>query len=69
VFVFCDLEGVSFEKSDLHEAIFERCNLRKTNFKDAQIGGGGFKDSKIEETLLDVNGFIDYGSSQGFKLE
>jgi len=67
VFVFCDLEDVSFENSDLTESIFERCNLKETNFNGAKIEGTGFKDSKIENTILDINGFVDYGISQGFK--
>lgn len=68
VFVFCDLEGVSFEGADLHQAIFERCNLKETNFLGAKMESAGFKNSKIDNTLLDMNGFVDFGNSNGFKL-
>ena len=69
VFVFCDLEDVSFENSDLTGAIFERCSLKGTDFKGAKIEGVGFKDSKISDTILDIDGFVNYGTSQGFKLD
>jgi hypothetical protein len=43
--------------------------LEETSFKEAKLEGCGFKNSKIKGTILDVNGFIDFGVSQGFKLE
>jgi uncharacterized protein YjbI with pentapeptide repeats len=69
VFVSCNLAGISFQESDLENAIFERCDLEKTNFSSAKITGAGFTDCKIKETYLDMNGFIDYGSSKGFRLK
>jgi uncharacterized protein YjbI with pentapeptide repeats len=69
VFVFCNLSGVSFRESDVQGVVFEKCNLEKTDFSSAKTAGAGFADCNIKETLLDMNGFIDFGISHGFKMK
>lgn len=69
VFVFCNISNVNFNGSDLESVVFERCDLEKTNFTNAKIDGAGFNECKIKETYLDINGFIDFGTSKGFKLQ
>ena len=68
-FLFCELKAVSFQKANLENAVFERCNLKDAVFINASISGANFSDSKIENTKLDVEGFIALGTSKGFKLE
>jgi uncharacterized protein YjbI with pentapeptide repeats len=65
----CNLEKVNFQKSILEGAIFERCNLEETDFTEAKIAGCGFTDCQIKKTYLDMNGFLDYGSSKGFSMK
>lgn len=69
VFVFCKLTGVGFQKSVLENTIFEKCDLEKTDFGEAKIAGGSFTDCNIKNTILAINGFIDYGYSKGFVLK
>jgi uncharacterized protein YjbI with pentapeptide repeats len=53
----------------LESAVFDRCNLIDANFVGADISGVNFNTSKVERTLLDVEGFILFGNSKGFVLE
>jgi uncharacterized protein YjbI with pentapeptide repeats len=69
VFILCNLANISFSESDLECVVFERCNLEKTDFTNAKILGTGFTDCKIKDTYLDISGFIDLGTSKGFKLK
>jgi len=68
VFAFCNLEEVSFSKSNLESVVFELSNLKKTNFSKSNINGATFENCKIDETILDIQGFISFGSSKGFVL-
>ncbi|MCL4353226.1 pentapeptide repeat-containing protein [Patescibacteria group bacterium] len=69
VFVFCDLKKVNFKNSGLENVVFEKCNLEETDLSATKLAGAGFIDCKLKDTLLDINGFVDYGSSFGFKLK
>ena len=69
VFVFCDLTKMKFSGSDLTGTVFERCDLTETNFTGAKLNGTNFEDCKIAKTILDLNGFLSFGSSKGFVLE
>ncbi len=68
VFSFCNLEKVSFKNSDLRQAVFELCDLKETNFSQANIEATSFRDCTIDRTILDLEGFIKFGSSKGFIL-
>ena len=67
-YIFCNLEKINLEGSDLTGVVFERCNLKETNLNGCNITGTGFENCNIEKTILDVSGFISYGSSKGFTL-
>lgn len=69
VFIMCNLSEVDFNKSILESSVFEKCDLTKTDFTEAKLLGAGFTDCRIKETALDMNGFIDFGSSHGFILK
>jgi uncharacterized protein YjbI with pentapeptide repeats len=69
VFYFCDLKKVNFKKANLERVIFEKCNLKEANLTDANLSGINFSDSKIENTVLDIEGVISFGNSQGFVLK
>jgi len=69
IFVMCNLAKLKFTNSILENAVFERCDLEETDFRIAKILGCAFVDCNIKNTLLDVNGFIDYGVSKGFILD
>ena len=65
----CNLKKVNFHQSVLENAVFGRCDLEEADFSQAKIAGCGFSDCNIKKTYLDMNGFIDYGSSKGFVLK
>ena len=68
VFVWCNLTEVKFGSAKLVSTIFEKCNLSESDFTGADITGAGFENSHIDKTLLDVEGFVSFGGSKGFKL-
>ena len=68
IWVKCDLEKISFENAKLSGGIFDRCKLTKASFKGADISGTNFETSTIDQTELDMQGFVQYGNSRGFKL-
>ena len=65
----CNLNKVNFQKSILENAVFERCNLEETDFTGAKIAGCGFSECILKKTYLDINGFVDFGITKGFKLK
>ncbi len=67
-FIFCDLEKVNFDESNLTSVTFERCNLKETNLNRCIVSSAGFENCNIDKTILDISGFISYGSSKGFIL-
>jgi uncharacterized protein YjbI with pentapeptide repeats len=69
IFFFCDLKDANFQKATLDDVVFEKCNLQNANFKGASIVGINFTNSKIENTILDIEGFLSFGNSKGFVLE
>jgi len=69
VFFLCDLSGVNFRRATLERATFDRCVLKKADFVGAAMDGIRFIDCKIEKTILDLQGFIRYGQSNGFISE
>ncbi len=69
LFSFCDLKEANFRGADLESVVFEKCKLKETNFTGANISGTNFSDSSIDGAILDVDGFISFGVSTGFKLE
>jgi fluoroquinolone resistance protein len=69
VFFFCDLKAVDFKHANLENAVFERCSLKEVSLISANICGTNFSDSKMENTKLDLDGFITFGNSKGFILE
>lgn len=68
VFSRCDLRGVTFQNSNLERATFNRCDLRKADFSQALMSGISFVDCKVEDTVLDFQGFVHFGNSRGFIL-
>jgi len=58
-----DLTHVNFEK-----AIFDYCKLKGTSFTDSNTTGVSFQNCQISQTILDLEGFIQFGLSKGFKL-
>ncbi|KKQ45773.1 MAG: hypothetical protein US62_C0009G0004 [Candidatus Woesebacteria bacterium GW2011_GWA1_37_8] len=68
VFSFCNLEKVVFKDSVLVGCVFEKCNLKETDFSSANIESVNFENSKIDKTILDIEGFIKFGNSKGFVL-
>lgn len=68
VFAMCDLSGVDFSGANLQGVVFEKCDLTGTDFSDCNLNGTGFGSSKIDKTILDVEGFISFGNSKGFVL-
>lgn len=69
IFFLCSLKAANFHKANLETAVFENCDLREANLIQAHIAGTTFVNSKIEKTLLDLEGFITFGNSKGFVLE
>ncbi len=68
VFSFCDLSQANFQKANLTEVCFEKCNLTGADFTGALTAGSSFTDCGIENTKLDLAGFLQYGASKGFVL-
>jgi uncharacterized protein YjbI with pentapeptide repeats len=69
IFSLCELKEINFQKANLENAVFDKCNLTRANLIDTNINGTTFNDCKIENTILDLEGFITYGNSKGFMLE
>ena len=69
IFFLCELKEASFRNANLENVVFERCNLKGASFINANIGGINFTDCKIEDTKLDLDGFVSFGNSKGFVLE
>lgn len=69
IFFFCDLKNANFQSATLNDVVFEKCNLRNVNFIGASIVGTNFTNSRIENILLNVEGFLAFGNSKGFILE
>lgn len=68
IFIMCNLSKLKFTNSVLENAVFERCNLEETDFQNAKLSACGFNDCILKKTILDINGFIDFGASKGFIL-
>jgi uncharacterized protein YjbI with pentapeptide repeats len=69
VFFLCDLTDAKFGRSRLERTTFDRCTLKRTDLTGATMDGIRFIDCKMENTILDVEGFISFGLANGFKLE
>ncbi len=68
IFLNCDLTEASFVQARLEGTCFEKCNLTKANFTQAHLERTSFADSKIDRTIMDVEGLIRFGLSKGFVL-
>ena len=68
VFNHCDLSCVSFSGANLESTVFEACFLKEANLSGASIQGTNFTLSKLDHTVLDIDGFIAFGNSKGFVL-
>ena len=68
VFILCDFRKVVFQEVNLEKAIFDKCNLIETSFSGCTIKQTNFDSSKLGKTLLDIEGFLEYGASKGFLL-
>jgi uncharacterized protein YjbI with pentapeptide repeats len=69
IFFLCELKGVNFQKANLENVVFDKCNLKEANLTNANIRGTNFTDSRMENTILDIEGFVIFGNSKGFILE
>ncbi len=69
IFFWCELRNASFQHANLENVVFDRCDLKQANFTSAITRGTNFTDSKIENTILNVEGFLAFGNSKGFVLE
>lgn len=69
IFVKCNLAKTVFDLANLENTVFESCNLEEADLTETKIAGAGFVNCRVKKTYLDVNGFIDFGSSQGFVLK
>lgn len=67
-FANCNLSGMNLTHINLEKAVFDYCKLRGTNFTDSNTTGVTFQNCQINKTILDLEGFIQFGLSKGFIL-
>ena len=68
IFMKCRLNGADFRGAKLERCVFEGCDLSGADFSDTQLAGVNFEKSRIDKTVLDLNGFVSIGQAKGFVL-
>jgi len=66
VFIRCNCSKVNFRYTNLSHVVFEKCDLTEADMNGATVSGTNFELSKIDRTILNIDGFITYGVSKGF---